>query len=114
MLNQAAVLPAPHTRICARALRILAVASGVALFVFLWGASSAFALDGIDLSSPPEPSAEGECSRLIQIKYPFLGCANGQIGQSDSDQTWDNSRQIPMGSRFVEGSGYYGDALNRD
>jgi hypothetical protein len=69
---------------------------------------SASALDGIDLSSPAEPTADGECPRLIQIKYPFLSCADGQIGQSDANETWDNSRQIPMMSDWTEGDSVFG------
>ena len=55
---------------------------------------TALALDGIDLSSEPEPVAEGECPRLIQIKYPFLSCASGQIGLSDADETWETERRM--------------------
>ena len=77
-------------------------------------ATSAAALDSIDLSVEAEPTAEGECPRLVQIKYPFLECANGQIGQSDADETWDNSRRIPLGRAFIEGDGYWGPELNSD
>ncbi len=58
-------------------------------------APQALALEGIDLSTAAEPVAEGECPRLIQIKYPFLSCAAGEIGLSTADETWENSRQIP-------------------
>ena len=84
----------------------------VALVALL--ASSAMALDGIDLSQPGEPSVEGECPRLIQIKYPFLTCLSGEIGQTDADDTWDDLRRIPIGSKFVEGNGYFGWDLNTD
>ena len=71
-------------------------------------AGSASALEGIDLNSPAEPTAEGECPRLIQIKYPFLGCTNGQIGQPDASATWENARQIPMMTDWTEGDGAWG------
>lgn len=106
MLNHAAAVPVLDTR--ARALRVLVVA----LFVSLFAATAASALDGINLSEPAEPTAEGECPRLVQIKYPFLSCANAEIGQSDENEIWFNSRRIPVGSGFVEGDGYYGEDLN--
>lgn len=107
MLNHAAaalVLDNP-----ARALRILAFSLLVALF---GAVTSASALEGIDLSSPAEPTPEGECSRLVKIKYPFLECASGEIGQSAHDENWSNARRIPIGSDFVEGGGYFGEDLN--
>jgi len=91
----------------------------------LMSASSAIALDGmdlnqaeiaipgIDLSKPVEATAPGECPKLIQIKYPFISCKGGIIGLADGDATWENSRQIPIGSDFVEGNGYWGDDLNQ-
>ena len=82
--------------------------AGIAFGLCTLFAGSAIALDGIDLSQPAEAPAAGECPKLIQIKYPFLSCANGQIGQSDEDETWDNSRRIPRGSIFVELDGYWG------
>ena len=88
-----------------------------ALLVFLLSfalAGAATALDGIDLSEPLEPVAEGECPRLTQIKYPFLSCATGQIGQSDSDETWENSRRMPMQGKWNEGNGYWGPTLNEN
>lgn len=106
MLNHAAAVPVLDTR--TRALRVFVVA----LFVSLFLATTASALDGINLSEPSEPTAEGECPRLVQIKYPFLSCANGEIGQSDENEIWFNSRRIPVGSGFVEGDGYYGEDLN--
>jgi len=65
-------------------------------------ASQASALEGIDLSTAAEPVAEGECPRLIQIKYPFLSCAAGEIGLSTADEDWDNSRRIPTMSDWTE------------
>ncbi len=78
-------------------------------------ASSAAALEGIDLSRPAEPVAEGACSRLAAIKYPFLGCgANGEIVSPDADATWENSRRIPLMSDWTEGDGAFGPDLNTD
>ena len=77
-------------------------------------ATQAGALEGIDLSAPPEPTAEGECPRLVQIKYPFLSCANGQIGQSDANETWENSRQLPRQGRWNEGDGAFGPDQNQN
>jgi hypothetical protein len=80
---------------------------------------SAQALDGIMLSGSDAPEAEAGaeasgCPALIQIKYPFLSCANGQIGQSDSNETWDDSRRIQIMSDWTEGDGYWGPDLNVD
>lgn len=77
-------------------------------------ATHASALEGIDLSSPSEPAGEGECPRLVQIKYPFLSCVNGQIGQSDANETWENSRQLPQQGRWNEGDGAFGPDQNQD
>jgi hypothetical protein len=110
MLNHAAVVCLSRPR------RVLApgIASLLSLGLGLAFSTSAAALDSIDLSVEAEPTAEGECPRLVQIKYPFLRCANGQIGQSDADETWDDSRRIPLGSGFIEGDGYWGADLNSD
>ena len=90
-------------------------ATGFAFAIALaLAAGPAAALEGIDLSKPAEPTAAGECPALIKIKYPFLSCANGQIGQASGDATWENSRQLPLQSEFMEGNGYWGDDLNRD
>jgi hypothetical protein len=70
-------------------------------------------LEGIDLTKPAEAAAPGECPKLIQIKYPFISCESGVIGLADGNATWENSRQIPIGSDFVEGNGYWGDDLNQ-
>ena len=72
------------------------------------------ALDGIDLSKPAEEVGEGECSRLVQIKYPFLSCTHGEIGLADGDASWENSRQIPLQSAWSEGDGYWGPSYNED
>lgn len=77
-------------------------------------ATQASALEGIDLSGPQEPAGEGECPRLIQIKYPFLSCVNGQVGQSDVDETWENSRQLPQQGSWNEGDGAFGPDQNQD
>ena len=114
MLNHAAAVIAP--RIWNPALRI----SSVVLLASCFLAAPVFALDGIDLSkssevmdeAETEAPAEGACSRLVEIKYPFLSCTNGEIGQADADELWENSRRIPMGSAFVEGNGYWGEDLN--
>ena len=86
----------------------------------------AMALDGIDLSAPAEESEEagadateeGGCSQLAQIKYPFLTCDGAEIGSTDANTeanaTWENSRQIPLGSAWVEGDAYWGPSLNED
>jgi hypothetical protein len=62
-----------------------------------------------------ELAGEGSrCPRLIQIKYPFLDCTKGQIGSSSGDETWDNSRHLPIQPSFLEGDGYFGPSLNED
>ncbi len=82
--------------------------------LLLFSSGAAMALDGIDLSQSAEEVGEGECSRLVQIKYPFLSCTNGEIGLADGDATWDNSRQIALQSRWTEGYGYWGVSYNAD
>ena len=121
MLNHAAALleSRPVRRLAvAVPLRLAPAVVSAALLTTLLAlftmASSASALEGIDLGEPAAPAAEGECPRLVQIKYPFLSCAAGQIGQSAADETWESSRRIPMASDFVEGNGYWGDELNSD
>lgn len=84
----------------------------VAALLLVFAASPAAALDAIDLSVAAEPPAEGECPALIKIKYPFLSCVDGLIGQTDADDTWMNSRRIPLGSQFVEGNGFWGQDRN--
>lgn len=81
---------------------------------FVLVATGAFALEGIELSEPLEPAAEGECPRLVQIKYPFLSCANGQIGQSEANETWENSRQLPQQGAWNEGDGAWGPDQNQN
>jgi hypothetical protein len=95
--------------VAAALLRSLALAG-----LLFFSSGAALALDGIDLSVPAEEVGEGECSRLIQIKYPFLSCANGEIGLADGDATWENSRQIPLQSSWIEGDGYWGPSYNED
>jgi hypothetical protein len=92
---------------------------------FLLIAGTASALDVIDISAQAAAANDAEatdatksaddaaCPRLIQIKYPFLHCAKGEIGMSDGDDDWENSRQIPMQTEFVEGNGYFGPDLNQ-
>lgn len=111
MLNHAAVVHSSRPR--------RFQAAGLFTNVVFWClglvfATSAAALDSIDLSVEPPPLAEGECPRLIQIKYPFLRCADGEIGLSEGNDTWQNARQIPRGGEFIEGNGYWGDELNPD
>ncbi len=78
------------------------------LFFFLLSTGPALALDGIDLGEAPVETAPGECPRLIQIKYPFLSCVDGQIG----NDTWENSRRSPVGGSWTEGNGHWGPELN--
>ena len=77
-------------------------------------ATSATALEGIDLNGPLEPVGDGECPRLIQIKYPFLSCTNGLIGLSDANATWENSRQLPQQSDWTEGDAAWGPDQNQN
>lgn len=91
---------------------LLAMTVSLSLFLF---ASAASALDGIDLSSPAAEVEEGECPALTQIKYPFLSCATGQIGQSAVDENWDNSRRMQTMSDWTEDEDiFFGPALNTD
>ncbi len=94
MLNHAAVETANRS--------MLRTGLGLVAATFVFAASPAFALDGIDLSSEPAPVAEGECPLLVQIKYPFLSCADGQIGLSGADETWETERQMIRQGDFTE------------
>ena len=107
MLNHAAAV---RTRNLSRHFGRLVGA--LALSSLLLVAGQATALDGIDLSSPAEATAAGECPQLIKIKYPGLACATGQIGQSDANETWDNTRHLQRQSGWTEGDGYFGPELN--
>ncbi|MAG32965.1 MAG: hypothetical protein CL908_18975 [Deltaproteobacteria bacterium] len=107
MPNHAAVVS-----ITGRSLRRVLVLC-VALLLLSAGAVSA--LPGIDLSVPPAPTSADECPQLIQIKYPFISCSNGQIGQVSDDETWENTRQIPTrSSDWSEGEGFLGPDLHQD
>ena len=97
MLNHAALL---RTFILASALALLSM--------------PASALEGIDLSGSQDAAGDGDCPRLIQIKYPFLSCTNGQIGLSDADETWENTRQIPQQGTWNESDGAYGPDQNQN
>lgn len=90
---------------------VSAVFMVLTVLVFFWS-GAAMALDGIDLSKPSEEIVEEGCSRLVQIKYPFLSCGNGEMGPTDSDETWENIRQIPLMSSWVESDGFWGPSLN--
>jgi hypothetical protein len=98
---------------CTRVSLVVSLALASLLF-FTSGA--VMALDGIDLSNPPEESGEeageGGCSRLVQIKYPFLSCTNGEIGSADGDDSWEDNRQIPFMSVWTESDGYWGPSYN--
>jgi hypothetical protein len=83
----------------------------LSLVVFLFS-GVAFALDGIDLSNPPEAAEDEACSRLHQIKYPFLPCGGGEVGSPGEDPTWENTRRLPYMSDFTEGDGYWGPDLH--
>ena len=84
----------------------------VALVFFFFPTGAAFALDEIDLSHPEEMTQNEGCSRLVQIKYPFLSCSNGEIGLSEMGDSWENSRRMPIMSDWMESDGYWGPALN--
>jgi hypothetical protein len=49
---------------------------------------------------------------LVQIKYPFLSCTNGEIGSADGDESWEDNRQIPFMSVWTESDGYWGPSYN--
>jgi len=83
----------------------------LSMVVFLFS-GAAFALDDFDLSNPSESVEDEACSRLFQIKYPFLVCGPGENGSPDDGATWENTRRIPIMSDFTEGDGYWGPDLN--
>ena len=93
----------------------LVVSLALASLLFLFS-GAVMALDGIDLSNPPEETGEeageGGCSQLVQIKYPFLTCTNGEIGSADGDESWEDNRQIPFMSVWTESDGYWGPSYN--
>ncbi len=83
----------------------------LSLAVFLFS-GVAFALDGIDLSNPPEAVEDEACSQLFKIKYPFLPCGGSEVGSPDEQPDWENTRRIPLMSDFTESDGYWGPELN--
>jgi hypothetical protein len=93
-------------------MKLNAAAVFVLSLVVLLFSGTAFALDGIDLSNPPEAVEDEACPRLFQIKYPFLACGDGDVGSPDEGPTWENTRRIPYLSDFTEGDGYWGPDLN--
>lgn len=105
MLNLAAAPGIPNRSRLAATLGAIALLTGLT-------AGHASALEGIDLSSPAEATAAGACPQLIQIKYPLRSCVDGQLGQTDANETWDNTRHMPMQSHWIEGDGYFGPELN--
>jgi len=100
-----------QSTLCSSIVRGIAV---LGASLYLLSAGSGFALDGIDLNEPAEAPAGGECSKLVQIKYPFVRCSDGEIGLADRNASWENTRQIPRQSNFIEGDGYWGPESNRD
>lgn len=87
----------------------------------LFFASSALALDAIDLGEAPPAPAPGECPPLARIKYPFLTCGGGasgpellQVKPLDPNPSWASARQIPLMSNWTEGDGAWGPDLNQD
>lgn len=95
-----------------RRLQVRLITSWVLAGCILFSSGAAMALDGIDLSQPSAENGEGECSQLVQIKYPFLSCRDGEIGLADADDSWDNRRRIPLMSAWTEGDGFWGPSLN--
>ncbi len=106
-LNVAAALSQSERQV--RAKRVISV---ILASLFFLSSGVALALEGIDLSNPSEETDEGGCSRLVQIKYPFLSCTDGEIGLVDRDDDWENSRQIPLMSDWTEGDGIWGPSPN--
>ena len=88
--------------------------NAAAVVLALLIANTATALEGIDLSQPLPATAPGECPPLVKIKYPFLSCPGGQIGQTDADELWETTRQIPRMSDWTEGNGTWGPDLNQN
>lgn len=88
--------------------------NAAAVVLALLISNTASALDGIDLSRPLPATTPGECPLLVKIKYPFLSCANGQIGQAEGNELWEDSRQIPRMSDWTESNGTWGPDLNQN
>jgi hypothetical protein len=99
-----------HSKARARVTLVISLVLSVLLLI---STGAALALDGIDLSEPSEEVADGDCSRLVQIKYPFLSCSDGEIGMAEADEVWEDHRQIPLMRPFVEGDGFWGPDLNQ-
>lgn len=108
MLNNAAVVSETLPRMLRRSIAMGALAFGLLAL----SGCAATALEGLDLSSAAAETVPGECSALIKIKYPFLSCVNGQIGQSAANETWESARHMPVQGRWIEGDGYWGETLN--
>ena len=105
-------IDSPHSVSSRSSLFILITALLFAALFWIMMVGSAQALDGINLSEPVEPPAEGECPLLTQIKYPFISCEKPAGDAPVVNHTWENSRRIPISSDFIEGNGYWGWELN--
>ncbi len=89
------------------------IAAATVLLFSISLAGEAFASQTLSLSAA-EP-AVGECPQLLQIKYPWLGCATNAHGASTiatatvaANASWETDRQIPRGYPAVEGRGHWG------
>ena len=82
--------------------------------VLAGGATLASADAPVVLDPPAEGVGDPACPDLVRIRYPFLKCPSGQIGIASGDDTWENSRQLPLQEPFLEGDGYFGPELNTD
>ena len=94
--------------------------NAAAVVLTLLFANTALALDGIELSNPPQAVGEGECPLLVQIKYPFMTCAGADASKvvnappTDTNRVWNEVRQIPLMSIWTESDGYWGPDLHQN
>lgn len=59
---------------------------------------------------------EGGDSQAVQDEAPAPEppANDGETEATVENATWENSRQIPLQSRWTEGDGYWGPSLNQD
>ena len=98
-------------------MRLLILVAVLALSLVAGGGVALAGGDGIVLDASLEAAGPGECSALTKLKYPWLRCqataAGGTrlAGNNVSNATWENSRRLPRGYEFIEGTGWWGSDL---
>jgi hypothetical protein len=85
----------------------------IRLIVSLVLASLLFLCSGVVIAAD---DAEGGDSQSVESEDPApeAQADDSETQPSFENATWENSRQIPLESRWTEGDGYWGPSLNQD